>query len=54
MQADSKDVNVTKLVDLISNLPKHLDLYFYDFSMNFYALSKFTDLSSFTSLHLGP
>ena len=38
-------MNVTKLVDLISNLAKHLDLYFYDFSMNFYAFSKFTDLN---------
>ena len=47
-------MHVTKLVDLVAKIPKHLDLNFYDFSSNFYAFSKFTDLSSFTSLHLGP
>ena len=54
MQADSEDVHVTKLVDLVSTIPKHLDLYVYDVSTKFYTFSKFTELSSFTSLHLGP
>ena len=37
-------MHVTKLVDLVARIPKHLDLHFTDFSMNFYAFSKFTVL----------
>ena len=37
-------MHVTKLVDLVAKIPKHLDLHFTDFSMNFYAFSKFTVL----------
>ena len=46
MQIKTEDVYVTKLVGLVTRIPKRLDLYFYDFSMNFYAFSKFTDLNS--------
>ena len=31
----TEDVYVTKLVNLITRIPKHLDLHFSDFSMNF-------------------
>ena len=30
-----RKVDVTKVVDLVSRIPKHIDLYFYDFSTNF-------------------
>ena len=35
MQTKTEDVYVTKLVDLVTGIPKYLDLYFSDFSMNF-------------------
>ena len=35
MQTKNKNVYVTKLVGLVTRIPKHLDLYFYDLSMNF-------------------
>ena len=35
MQTKTEDVYVTKLVGLVTMIPKHLDLYFSDFSMNF-------------------
>jgi hypothetical protein len=35
-------VYVTKVVGPVARIPKHLDLYFYDFSTNFYAFSKFS------------
>jgi hypothetical protein len=35
MQTDSEDVHVTKLVDIVSRIPKHLDVHFYDLSTNF-------------------
>ena len=35
MQTKTEDVYVTKLVGLVTRIPKHLDLYFSDFSMNF-------------------
>jgi len=54
MQTDSEDVNVTKLVDLISRIPKHLVLHFSNFSRNLYAFSKSSVLSSFTFLLLDP
>ena len=31
----TEDVYVIKLVDIVTRIPKHLDLYFFDFSMNF-------------------
>ena len=51
MWTDSKDVHVTKLVDLVTRILKHLDLYFYDFSTNFYAFSKFTVLDSIVHVY---
>ena len=36
---------VKKDVDLVARIPKHLDLHFFDFYMNFYAFSKFTGLN---------
>ena len=33
---------VTKVVGLVTSIPKHLDLYFFDFSTNFYVFSKFS------------
>ena len=35
IQTKTEDVHVTKLVDLVTRIPKHLDLYFSDFSTNF-------------------
>ena len=35
IQTKNEDLHVTKLVDLVTRIPKHLDLYFSDFSMNF-------------------
>ena len=35
MQTKTEDVYVTKLVGLVTWIPKHLDLYFSDFSTNF-------------------
>jgi len=35
MQTKTEDVYVTKLVGLVTRIPKHLDLYFSDFSTNF-------------------
>ena len=32
MQTKTEDVYVTKLVGLVTGIPKHLDLYFSDFS----------------------
>ena len=54
MQIDFEDVNVTKLVDIISRILKHLDLDFYYFFKNFYAFSKFAVLSSSTFCRLDP
>ena len=34
MQAKTEDVYVTKLVGLVTRIPKHFDLYFFAFSMN--------------------
>ena len=31
----TEDVYLTKLINLLTRIPKHLDLYFYDFSINF-------------------
>ena len=46
MFAETEDVPVMNLVDFIARIPEYLDLHFYNFSTNFYAFSKFTDLSS--------
>ena len=35
MQTKTEDVYVTKLVDLVTRITKHLDLYFSNVSMNF-------------------
>jgi hypothetical protein len=51
MLVDSEDVHVTKLVDSIARIPKYLDLHLFYFSTNFYAFSKFTDLSSRAHVH---
>ena len=42
MQAKTEDMCVTKLVGHITKIPKHLDLYFSNFSMNFQVFSKFS------------
>jgi hypothetical protein len=41
MLIESEDVYVTKLVYLVTKIPKHLNLHFYDSYMNFYTFSKF-------------
>ena len=43
-----------KLVDFVTRNPKHLDLYFSDFSTNYNAFSKFAILSSSTFCRLDP
>ena len=35
METKTEDVYVIKLVGIVTRIPKHLDLYFSDFSMNF-------------------
>ena len=35
IQTKNEDVHVTKLVVLVTRIPKHLGLYFSDFSTNF-------------------
>ena len=35
MQTKNEDVYVTKVIGLVTRIPKHLDLYFSDFSTNF-------------------
>ena len=35
IQTKTEDVHVTKLVVLVTRIPKHLDLYFSDFLTNF-------------------
>ena len=42
MQTKTEDVHVTKVVVLVTRIPKHLDLHFSDFSTNFYVFSKFS------------
>ena len=39
-------MTVTKVVVLVLRIPEHWDLHFSDFSMNFYAFSKFAVFSS--------
>ena len=45
MWTETEDVHVIKLIYFVARIPKHFDLHFYDFSMNFYAFSKFTGLN---------
>jgi len=40
MQTENKDVNVTKLVDLVARIPKHLDLHFFCFVYEFLGIFK--------------
>ena len=40
-----------KLVDLVTRIPKHFDLYFSDFSMIFYVFLKFTGLNAIVHEH---
>ena len=47
-------MNLTKLVDFIARIPAHLDIHFYDFSMNFYTFLKFAVLSSSTFCIFNP
>ena len=35
MQTKNEDIYVIKVVGLVTRIPKNLDLYFSDFSMNF-------------------
>ena len=51
MQTKTEYVYVTKFVGLATRIPKHLDLYFSDFSMSFKAFSKFTDLNAIVHVH---
>ena len=41
MYTDYKDVHVTKLVDIVTRIPKQLSLHFYNFSTNLYQFYKF-------------
>ena len=41
MLADYEDVYVTKFVDLVARIPKHLDLNFSDFSTILYGIYRF-------------
>ena len=42
IQTKTEDVHVINFVDLVTRIPKHLDLYFSNFSTNFEAFSKFS------------
>ena len=35
IQTRTENMHVTNFVDLLTRIPKHLDLHFYDFSTNF-------------------
>jgi hypothetical protein len=54
MQTKPEDVDVTKPAEIVARIPKHFILYFYDFSTNFYAFSKFTVLKFMNIFRLGP
>ena len=54
MQTKIEDVDVTKLVELVSRIPKHFSLHFSEFSTNFYAFSKFTVLKFMNILQSNP
>ena len=43
-------MHVMKVVDLVTMDSDQLSLHFYDFSMNFYVFSKFTDF--FSKVHV--
>ena len=47
-------MHVIKVVEFVTRIPEKLDFYFYDFSTNFYAFSKFAVLSSSTICRLDP
>ena len=42
IQTKNEDVYVTKVVGIVTRIPKHLELYFSNFSTNFLAFSKFS------------
>ena len=42
MQTRTENLHVTNFVDLLTRIPKHLDLHFFKFSTNFQTFSKFT------------
>ena len=42
MQTKTEDVYVTKLIGLVTWIPKHLDLYFFDFFYEFLGIFKFS------------
>jgi len=44
MWTETEDLHVTKLADLVSRIPKHFSLHFYDFYTIFYKFLKFTGL----------
>ena len=54
MPTKIEDVDVTKLVELVSRIPKHFSLHFVDFSTNFYTFSKFTILKFMHILQSNP
>ena len=54
MQTKTEDVDVTKLVELVAWIPKHFSSHFSDFSMNFYAFSKFAVLKFMNILQSNP
>ena len=54
MQTKTEDVDVTKIVELVARIPNHFSSYFSDFSMNFYAFSKFTILKFMNILQSNP
>ena len=54
MQTKTEDVDVTKLVEHVSRIPKHFILHFFEFSTNFYAFSKFTVLKFMNILQSNP
>ena len=47
-------MDVTKVVGLVSRIPKHFSLHFSVFYTILYAFLKFAVLSSFTTFHLDP
>ena len=69
MYIDSEDVHVTKLVDIVTRIPKQLSLHFYDFTTNLYRFYNslfletkrktkptlaYIPLESFGDLQIGP
>ena len=54
MYTDSEDIHVTKLVDLVARIPKHLDFHFSDFFYDFLGIFRVCYFEFINIFRLGP